>query len=135
MRHHIHTPGELEAMTPLVRAIVRDLQAAAAALLFVQVLCRSSVYLVGRMSEGDLLPYWCMQAVPDDHGAIFRRGYAYASQGMHDRAMQDFNRAIEIQPNQGFYYYGRAQSLASAMAARAARRPVKTQSAMASPLT
>ena len=32
MRHHIHTPGELEAMTPLVRAITRDLQAAAASL-------------------------------------------------------------------------------------------------------
>ena len=53
-----------------------------------------------------------LQVVPDDHGAIFRRGFAYASQGRHDVAIQDFNRAIEIQPDQGFYYYGRAQSFA-----------------------
>ena len=51
-----------------------------------------------------------LTANPNADNALFRRAYAHAQLGQHDKALPDYDRVIELVPGQGFYFYGRAQS-------------------------
>ena len=50
------------------------------------------------------------QLDPENHNAWFRFAYSLARLSRHQEAIEAFNKAIGLEPSQGFYYFGRAQS-------------------------
>jgi tetratricopeptide (TPR) repeat protein len=46
---------------------------------------------------------------PRHSGAYFSRGVSYGQLGMFSQAFSSIDRAIEIEPQNGLYYYGRAR--------------------------
>jgi tetratricopeptide (TPR) repeat protein len=46
---------------------------------------------------------------PGHSGAYFSRGVSYGQLGMYSQGIASINRALEIEPRNGLYYYGRAR--------------------------
>ena len=66
-----------------------------------------TVLFVGCSSE-EVSPSGSGQSIPGDAEDYFNRGLAYYKKGEHDRAISDYDRAIEINPRYAGAYYNKA---------------------------
>jgi tetratricopeptide (TPR) repeat protein len=49
--------------------------------------------------------------MPDHFKALFNRGFAFDKLGEYDKAIQDYSKAIQIDPMNAFAYYNKGISL------------------------